>query len=157
MPSWIITLIVFIFSALTILATSIMQMIYGAKINSNEMTEEDRGAGIFFITMGVISALFAMFIGYVCYSIRDKVPMYVLLIVGLYALFILASGTVQIIYGNKIHKNTIDENDEHAGRFLISVGSINVVLLMLIVSVLIYLYNFVAIVKELVNARLLLP
>lgn len=128
-------ILVFAFSMLCILVSAIMQLVYGVKMSNNNMTERDKGAGIYFITIGVISILFSVFLLLVSwYGYQSKdIPMPWIIIFSLYSLLVFASSIVQIIYGLKIKNNKIEEDDEDAGKFLISLGSINIAMMFIFI------------------------
>lgn len=139
MNNLIIFSVIYLLLILSILASSIMQIIYGIKINGNDIDEGDKGAGIFFIIIGVLSILFSGLLGYVAYAnVESMMPKYVRIIMAVYALLVFASSFVLIIYGNKIRKLDIEDEDDPAGRFMISLGTINIIVVMMFIAFVLY-------------------
>jgi Co/Zn/Cd efflux system component len=100
---------------------------YGNKIKDKQITKDDDKAGQFMMVLGVmglfVNVVTSILLGY--YWNENSMLERILQIVSI--LFTLASNVMLIVYGLKIYKNDITEDDYKAGEFIITLGSISVI------------------------------
>jgi uncharacterized membrane protein len=125
---------------LFILASSIVQIIYGTKIKNNTITEKDKTAGTFIVVLGCFAILVSLVLGANAYF-GDYKQVAIKILLGVLSLFIMASGIMQVVYGAKIRNNNIAEKDKHAGGYIMSLGIMSILTIFIIAGLAYYFYS----------------
>jgi uncharacterized membrane protein len=129
-----------------VVLSGIIQLVYGKKIQMNEIKEKDKRGGQFMIFLGSFVALLTLFMGMTLFGgeekISKKVDLMIKSSVGVILLTVLISAILQIVYGSKINKNNLSEDDEKHGITLIVSGSVNLIMIALFCLTLYIVYRY---------------
>lgn len=133
----------------SVMLSGIIQLVYGKKIQDDNITEKDKRGGQFMIFLGAFVILLALFYGLgtvMSDALKDlgvskNSILTVKALLGVALLTVIGSSVLQIIYGSKINKNTISEEDDKGGITLIVTGSINLVMVVALVVLLYMMYK----------------
>ena len=101
---------------------------YGGRIKDNKINTDDKKAGQFMIALGGMGLLANMIISILLGYKWKKSNISEKLLQIIVILFTLASNVISIIYGLKINNNNITDDDMHIGEYIITLGSLCVIL-----------------------------
>lgn len=118
--------ILIIILSLFLISTGAVFIYYGNRIKKKEINKDDAKAGEFMMSIGIIGLLALLLISYYLgKSTFEKQFLKLALLLPIF--FIFAACVVLIVYGFKINNDIITSNDAKAGEYIISLGSLSVI------------------------------